>query len=56
MPMESEAQRGAMYAAAHGKGKKGIPKKVAREFVREDKGGKLPKRKRKKRHKTMLEE
>ena len=57
MPPVSQKQRAAMHAAAHGKGKLGIPKKVAREFVREDKGGKLPKRKRKKgRHKTMLED
>ena len=56
MPMESEAQRAAMHAAAAGKGELGIPRKVAAEFVREDEGGKLPKRKRKDRHKTMMEE
>ena len=53
MPMASEAQRRAMHAAKAGKGKLGIPRKVAAEFVREDKGGKLPKRKA--RHRTMLE-
>jgi hypothetical protein len=35
-----------MYAAAKGKSTLGIPKKVAKEFVREDKPGKLPPRKR----------
>jgi hypothetical protein len=32
-----------MEAAAHGKSNVGIPKKVAREFVAADPGGKLPK-------------
>ena len=45
MPMKSEAQRKAMYAAAKGKSTIGIPKKVAKEFVKEDKPGKLPPRK-----------
>jgi hypothetical protein len=44
MPPKSQAQRGAMYAAASGKSTLGIPKKVAREFVESDKPGKLPKR------------
>jgi hypothetical protein len=44
MPPRSEAQRGAMYAAAAGKSNIGIPKKVGKEFVDADKGGKLPKR------------
>lgn len=44
MPMKSRAQRNAMYAASEGKSKLGIPKKVAKEFVSEDKGGKLPAR------------
>ena len=44
MPMKSEAQRKAMYAAAKGKSTIGIPKKVAKEFVKEDKPGKLPPR------------
>jgi len=42
---KSQAQRGAMYAAAEGKSTLGIPKKVGKEFVKGDKGGKLPKRK-----------
>jgi hypothetical protein len=34
-----------MHAAAAGKGRgTGITRKVAQEYVREDKGGKLPKR------------
>jgi len=44
MPMQSEAQRKAMHAAAKGKSTIGIPKKVAREFVDADEGGKLPKK------------
>lgn len=46
MPMESQAQRRAMYAAAAGKSNLGIPKKVAKEFVAADKPGKLPPHKR----------
>jgi hypothetical protein len=42
--MVSQAQRGAMYSAAAGKGNLGIPKKVAQEFVAADKPGKLPER------------
>lgn len=34
-----------MHAAAKGKSTLGIPKKVGKEFVKADKGGKLPKRK-----------
>ena len=45
MPAVSEAQRRAMAAAAKGKSTLGIPKKVGAEFLREDKGGALPKRK-----------
>jgi hypothetical protein len=41
--MRSEMQRRAMFAAAKGKSTLGIPKKVAAEFVKSDKGGKLPK-------------
>ena len=52
MPMASEAQRKAMHAAAGGKSTLGIPKKVAREYVAHDRGGKLPKR----RHRTMMED
>ena len=51
MPFVSEAQRGAMYAAAAGKGKSG---KAAKKMVKEDTGGKLPKRA-KKRSKSILE-
>lgn len=42
---KSQAQRAAMHAAAEGKSTLGIPKKVGREFVKGDKGGKLPRRK-----------
>jgi hypothetical protein len=49
MPPKSQAQRGAMYAAAAGKSTLGIPKKVGKEFVKTDKPGKLPKRKKSKR-------
>ena len=45
MPPVSEKQRRAMYAAAKGKSTLGIPKKVGKEFVGTDKGGKLPMRK-----------
>lgn len=48
MPSVSEAQRRAMAAAAHGKSTIGIPKRVGAKFLAHDKGGKLPKRKRKK--------
>ena len=51
MPMKSEAQRGAMHAAAAGKGTIGIPKSVGKKYVKHDAGGKLPKRK----HKTIME-
>jgi hypothetical protein len=44
MPMKSQAQRRAMYAAASGNSAVGIPKKVAKEFVAADKPGKLPER------------
>lgn len=49
MPMASQSQRKAMHAAAAGKSKIGIPKKVAQKFVAHDKGGKLPKQKGKRR-------
>ena len=42
MPIKSQAQRGAMYAAAQGKSTLGIPKSVGKEFVASDKPGKLP--------------
>lgn len=35
MPIHSAKQYGAMAAAAHGKGKSEISKKVAQEFMRE---------------------
>lgn len=44
MPPVSEAQRRAMYSASEGKSNVGIPKKVGKEFVEADKGGKLPKK------------
>lgn len=44
-PMKSQAQRKAMHAAAKGKSTLDIPRKVAKEFVKADKGGKLPARK-----------
>jgi hypothetical protein len=34
MPIVSEKQKGAMYAAAAGKSTLGIPKKVAKEFIK----------------------
>ncbi len=43
-PPVSQKQRGAMYAAAAGKGNLGIPADVAREKIGADKPGKLPKR------------
>ena len=45
MPPVSQQQRKAMYAAAQGKSTLGIPKKVGKEFIKADKGNKLPKRK-----------
>jgi hypothetical protein len=48
MPMKSQAMRKAMHAAAAGKSTLGIPKSVGKKFVKHDRGGKLPKRKRKK--------
>lgn len=45
MPPVSEKQRRAMYSAAKGKSTLGISKKVGREFIKEDKGKKLPMRK-----------
>ena len=44
MPPVSERQRRAMGAAASGKSNIGIPKKVGKEFIKADKGGKLPAR------------
>jgi hypothetical protein len=42
MPMRSQAQRGAMYAAAAGNSTLGIPQAVGQEFAESDVGGKLP--------------
>ena len=50
----SQAQRAAFHAAAAGRGRLGIPRKVARQAVEEDPGGKLPKRKRR-RERTIAE-
>lgn len=44
MPPVSERQRRAMWAAAEGRSTLGIPKKVGKEFAKADKGGKLPKK------------
>ena len=48
MPPVSQAQRRAMYAAAEGKSKIGISRKVGAEFEAADRGGKLPARARSK--------
>jgi hypothetical protein len=42
MPPVSQKQREAMAAAASGKSTLGIPKKVGKEFIAADPGGKLP--------------
>ena len=42
MPNVSKAQRRAMAAAEAGKSTIGIPPKVGKEFMKSDKGGKLP--------------
>lgn len=42
MPNVSQAQRGAMAAAAEGKSKLGISKEVGEEYMDADEGGKLP--------------
>ncbi len=44
MPPVSQQQRKAMYAAKAGKSTLGIPKSVGAEFVKADKGGKLPRK------------
>jgi hypothetical protein len=43
MPPVSQQQRKAMFAAKAGKSTLGIPKSVGADFVKADKGGKLPK-------------
>jgi len=50
MPPRSEQQRKAMHSAAKGKSTIGIPKKVGKEFVASDPGGKLPKKKKRSRY------
>lgn len=46
MPLESQAQRRLMYAAAAKKsGAGGVSQSVAKEFVSADKPGKLPEKK-----------
>lgn len=50
MPMKSKAQNRAMHAAAEGKSKIGIPKKIGKEFVSAQHGKpvkRLPERKKK---------
>jgi len=42
MPVKSKAQFRAMQAAAHGKSTKGIPKKVAREYLAHSSSKNLP--------------
>lgn len=44
MPSTTEKQRRAMASAASGKSTIGIPKKVGKEFMKADPGGKLPKK------------
>lgn len=59
MPVVSEAQRRAMYAAKAGKSTLGIPKAVGADFIAATRGGaKLPARapKRKKRSKPLGDE
>lgn len=57
MPVESESQRRAMWAAAAGHSTLGIPKSVGKEFAKSDTGGKLPERKNKdaERKKTLYD-
>lgn len=47
-PPVSQKQRAAMAAAAEGRSTIGIPKSVGKEKIAADKGGKLPKRAKKK--------
>lgn len=51
MPSVSEAQRKAMGAAKSGHSTLGIPRKVGKEFIKADRGGKLPARKTKSKRK-----
>lgn len=45
MPPVSQNQRAAMASAAAGHSTLGIPRKVGKEFMKADRGGKLPARK-----------
>lgn len=54
MPPKSEKQRRAMAAAASGKSTIGIPKKVGKEFLSSDPGGKLPKKAKSKSFSSMF--
>jgi hypothetical protein len=51
MPMKSKAQNRAMHAAAEGKSNIGIPKKVAKKFVKDSHGQKVKKLPEKKKRK-----
>ena len=51
MPPVSKAQRRAMYAAAEGNSNIGIPKKVAKEFIKADTSKELPEKAPKKKKK-----
>lgn len=42
MPFESESQRKAMYAAASGRSNIGIPKEVAKKFIKHSEDGDIP--------------
>jgi hypothetical protein len=46
MPSKTPKQHRAMEAAAHGRSKIGIPKKVAKEFLEADKSRGAPKKRR----------
>lgn len=54
MPPVSEKQRAAMASAASGNSTLGIPKKVGVEYMAADKGGKLPKRKKARKAKGLM--
>lgn len=45
MPVKSQAQWRAMQAAAHGKSTRGIPRSVAKEYIKHGKPRRLPERK-----------
>lgn len=57
MPMESQAQRRLMYAAAAKKGGVGgVSQSVAKEFVAADKPGKLPEKAKEKKRRSLYAE